>query len=317
MVKKLKHDSLVKTIMADPIAAQEFLEYYLPDDFKNLIDLSKITVEQESYIEESLNKKYSDIVYGIETKNNSKGFVYVLIEAQSSVDYWIALRLWKYTLLLCERHKNRKNKLPLIYNLVIYNGNKVYNAPKNLWNLFTDSVTAKKLMTADYQLVDLQSMSDNEIIKKKHIGMLEYILKHIRQRDIIKLWESFLTKFSHVIMLDKEKGYIYLKSFLWYSDARLPKDKQPELVQILANHLSPQDKDNIMKTIADTYRDEGKEKGIVQGIAIGEAKGIAIGEYNKAIIIAKEMFNQGFEISVIAKLTNLEESFIRSIIKNY
>ena len=54
MTKKLKHDSLVKTIMADPVAAQEFLEYYLPTDFKNLVDLSKITVEKESYIEKSL-----------------------------------------------------------------------------------------------------------------------------------------------------------------------------------------------------------------------------------------------------------------------
>ncbi|WP_410528074.1 hypothetical protein [Rickettsia tamurae] len=26
--------------MNDPVAAQEFLEYYLPDDFKSLVDLS-------------------------------------------------------------------------------------------------------------------------------------------------------------------------------------------------------------------------------------------------------------------------------------
>ncbi len=50
MAKKLKHDSLVKIIMTDPVAAEEFLEYYLPDDFKKLVDLSKITVEQESYM---------------------------------------------------------------------------------------------------------------------------------------------------------------------------------------------------------------------------------------------------------------------------
>ncbi|KJV52688.1 transposase, YhgA-like family protein [Orientia tsutsugamushi str. Kato PP] len=58
MTKQLKHDSLAKTIMSDPVAAQEFLEYYLPTDFKSLIDLSQIKVEQESYIEESLKKKY-------------------------------------------------------------------------------------------------------------------------------------------------------------------------------------------------------------------------------------------------------------------
>ncbi|WP_218460001.1 Rpn family recombination-promoting nuclease/putative transposase, partial [Rickettsia sp. TH2014] len=150
--------------MTNPIAAEEFLEYYLPEDFKKLIDLSKITLEQESYIEESLNKKYSDIVYKISTKREEKAFVYVLIEAQSTIDYWTALRLWKYTLLLCERHKKGKDKLSLVYNLVIYNGKAVYNAPRNLWSLFTDSVMANKLMTEDYRLVDLQAMSDDEMV---------------------------------------------------------------------------------------------------------------------------------------------------------
>lgn len=290
--------------MTDKIAAQEFLEYYLPKDFKKLIDLSKITVEQESYIEESLSKKYSDIVYGIETKEYGKGFVYILIEAQSTVDYWTALRLWKYTLLLCERHKEKRNKLPLVYNLVIYNGKQVYNAPRNLWDLFTNSVMAKKLMMEDYQLVDLQAMSDNEIVKKKHIGMLEYILKHIYERDMIQLWEQFLANFNHVIMLDKEKGYIYLKSFLWYTDAKISKKQQPRLVQVFDKYLSPQHKDNIMKTIADVYIDEGKRKGKREG------------EYNKAVMIAKKMFSQGFKIPVIAELTGLKETLIRSIIES-
>lgn len=300
MVRKLKHDSLVKIIMTDKIAAQEFLEYYLPEDFKKLIDLSKITIEQESYIEESLSKKYSDIVYGIETKEYGKGFVYILIEAQSTVDYWTALRLWKYTLLLCERHKEKRNKLPLVYNLVIYNGKQVYNAPRNLWDLFTNSVMTKKLMMEDYQLVDLQAMSDNEIVKKTHIGILEYILKHIHERDMIQLWEQFLANFNHVIMLDKEKGYIYLKSFLWYTDTKISKKQQPRLVQVFDKYLSPQHKDNIMKTIADVYRDEGEVKE----------------EYNKAVMIAKKMFSQGFKIPIIAELTGLKESLIRSIIES-
>ncbi len=160
------------------------------------------------------------------------------------------MQLWKYTLLLCERHKKGKDKLPLVYNLVIYNGKEIYNAPRNLWSLFTDSVMAKKLMTEDYQLVDLQAMTDDEIVKKKHLGMLEYMIKHIHMRDMIKLWEKFLTEFKHIIILDKEKAYIYLRSFLWYTDAKLSKQKQPELVEVFTKHLSSKDKDSIMKTIA-------------------------------------------------------------------
>ncbi|WP_062811735.1 hypothetical protein [Rickettsia endosymbiont of Proechinophthirus fluctus] len=113
---------------------------------------------------------------------------------------------------------------------------------------------------------------------------------------MIKLWEKFLTEFKHIIILDKEKGYIYLRSFLWYTNAKFSKQKQPELVEVLDIHLLQQDKDTIMKTIAGTYR------------------GKAEGKHNKAVIIAKEMFSQDCKIPVIAKITGLQETFVRSIV---
>ena len=48
---KPTHDGLIKAIMTDPVAVQEFLEYYLPQEFKDKIDLSKIKIESESYID--------------------------------------------------------------------------------------------------------------------------------------------------------------------------------------------------------------------------------------------------------------------------
>ncbi|BBJ32077.1 hypothetical protein RAS_11860 [Rickettsia asiatica] len=95
---------------------------------------------------------------------------------------------------------------------------------------------------------------------------------------------------------------------MWYTDAKLSEQKQPELVQVFTKHLSSKDKDNIMRTVAEKYIDEGMEKGI----AIGKAKG----EHNKAVIIAKEMFTQDFKIPVIAKITGLQETFVRSIVKS-
>jgi hypothetical protein len=145
--------------------------------------------------------------------------------------------------------------------MVIYNGSEVYTAPRNLWELFEDPRLAKKLMTEDYQLVDLQSLSDDEIVKKQHLGMLEFMLEHIHQRDMFMLWEEFLTKFKHQILVDKGRGYIYIKSFLWYTDAKLTEEQQPELERILTHHLSLEDKENLMRTIAQKYIDEGEARG--------------------------------------------------------
>ncbi|EER20908.1 transposase (plasmid) [Rickettsia endosymbiont of Ixodes scapularis] len=131
-----RHDELFKKVMSEPVAAREFLEHYLPVSFKNKIRLNSVKIEKESFVTDSLQKRLSDVVYSVslkknnikdsttESANNDKAYVYVLIEHQSSSDYWIAFRLLQYMLLLCERHKdvNKKNntkqekgnKLPLI-----------------------------------------------------------------------------------------------------------------------------------------------------------------------------------------------------------
>ena len=298
---KPKHDALIKKIMSEVIAAKEFLNHYLPAEFKKLVDLSKLEVEKESFVTNDLRHQLSDIVYSVPTIDGNTAFVYIICEHQSTVDQFIALRLWQYMLLLCERHKKDKNKLPLICPIVIYNGKNPYTAARNLWQLFDNPVIAKKLLTEDYQLVDLQSMPNDEIIKQRHLGMMQYMLKHIHTRDLLKLWEDFLVKFQPDIVVDKASGYIYIRSFLWYTDAKLAEGKQLELERILGKYLPIEEKDNIMRTIAEKYIDEGIEVGEIRGEARGEARGKAEGKAE----IAKKLLLKKYSVSDISEITGL------------
>ena len=337
--------------MSEPVAAREFLEHYLPVTFKSKINLGSVKIEKESFVTEDLRKRLSDVVYSVSLKqnidgknstdsatdnvDNDKAYVYVLIEHQSSSDYWIAFRLWQYMLLLCERHKDanknksnatkeKDNKLPLICPIVVYANDKPYNAPRSFWELFEDGKAAKELMGGEYLLVDLQKQSDNEIEQKKHLGMMEYMLKHIKARDILNLWQSLLEKFESSIEIDKANGYIYIKWLLWYSDAKVSEDKQVELAKIIASYLKKEDQEGLMRTIADKYIDEGVQKGMVQGMQIGEAKGMQIGEAKGMQIgrnegkyeVAKNMLNAGSDIAFISKVTGLSISELNRLLKS-
>nr|WP_172686803.1 Rpn family recombination-promoting nuclease/putative transposase [Rickettsia endosymbiont of Ixodes pacificus]AKS10412.1 putative transposase [Rickettsia endosymbiont of Ixodes pacificus] len=336
-----RHDELFKKVMSEPVAAREFLEHYLPVSFKNKIDLNSVKIEKESFVTEDLRKRLSDVVYSVSLKqarvradstdstsknidniadiDNDKAYVYVLIEHQSSSDYWIAFRLWQYMLLLCEKHKNNikeKSKLPLICPIVVYANDKLYNAPRSFWELFEDSSTAKAVMSDEYLLVDLQKQSDDEIEQKKHLGMMEYMLKHIKVRDILNLWQSLLEKFENSIEIDKKNGYIYIKWLLWYSDAKVSEDKQAELTKIIARHLNKADQEGLMRTIADKYIDEGVQKGMVQGMQIGRNEGMQIGRNKEKYEVAKNMLSAGSDISFIAKVTGLSISEINDLLKS-
>ena len=337
-VERPKHDELFKKVMSEPVAAREFLEHYLPLSFKNKIDLNSVKIEKESFVTEDLRKRLSDVVYSVALKKNNikdsptesanidKAYVYVLIEHQSSSDYWIAFRLWQYMLLLCERHKDanknkshatqdHNNKLPLICPIVVYANDKPYNAPKSFWELFEDSKTAKALMSDEYLLVDLQKQSDDEIEQKKHLGMMEYMLKHIKARDILNLWQSLLEKFASSIEIDKENGYIYIKWLLWYSDAKVSEDKQVELAKIIASYLKKEDQEGLMRTIADKYIDEGVQKGMVQGMQIGRSEGMQIGEAKGKYEVAKNMLANNYSIPEVSRITGLSISELNELLK--
>ena len=256
--KNLPHDSLFKRIMEKDIAAREFLDEYLPKDVRNMLDLNSIKVEKESYIEPNLTRRLSDIVYSVKTKDNKDAFVYVITEHQSKADPLMAFRLWKYTLLLAERHIEKKEKIPLIFPIVVYAGTAKYTASRNLWNLFEYPELAKKYLTEDHALVDLQEMSDDEIAKKKHIALWQYIMKHVKMRDMLKLWESLFKKFPDSVIMDKEHGYFYISNLLWYIDGKLSEEKRNELSSLIIEHLPKDDGEGLMRTIADSYRAEGK-----------------------------------------------------------
>jgi len=294
MTNNAPHDELTKKALENPIAAIELLDEYMPAEFKAHIDLSTLKVKKESYVEDSLKKRLSDIVYSIKTKDDDQAFIYCLLEHQSSSDHWIALRLWQYSLLLCERHKKKKNKLPLVLPMVLYNGQKKYTAPRNIWQLFDNPDLAKKAMSEDYHLIDLQAMSDKDIDYEKHLSFLLYVMKHIHQRDTLKMLREAMQTCAQAIIIDKGKDYLHTKLILWYTDSKVPLEKKQELEQLIVDNLPKEDSEDVMKTIAQDYIEQGEARGVEK----------------RNLEIAIRMLQQKSDIKFIASVTGLSSNEI-------
>jgi predicted transposase/invertase (TIGR01784 family) len=207
-------------------------------------------------------------------------------------------------LLLSERHKEQgAKKLPLVVPIVFYNGSKRYTAPRTLWELYADPKLAKQCMGNDYQLIDLSSMADDDIKHKQHLGVLEFFMKHIHNRDVLQVWKTFLRDFKEVIAQDQANDFLYLRYVLWYTDTKLTEGQQPALSELLKQNLAGGD--GMMRTIADKYIEEGIEKGIVQGIAQGESQ--------KARELIINMLKQNVDLKFIATVTGYTQEQIRTI----
>jgi len=312
--KRLKSDALFKIVMTEVLAAKEFLEEYLPVALQEKLDLSTIKVEKESFVEPHLKRRLSDVVYSIKTKEGEDAFCYCLLEHQSSDDHFIALRLAKYSLLLCERHAKNKDKLPLIIPFVIYAGKDKYTAPKNLPDLFEDPEIAKQMLSGDYFLIDLQNMPDNEIIRKKHISLFEYTLKNIHQRDVLQMWRDIFSLLSHAVTLDKSHEYFYIKKLLWYSDDRMEEDDYPGFNKMIIDNL-PEDGEEVMRTAADAFFERGIEYGFQEGREEGIQEGRQEGLQEAKLESAINMLKMNAGIDFISKATGLREEEILRLAK--
>jgi predicted transposase/invertase (TIGR01784 family) len=170
---KPKHDQLFRKALENPIVAREFIEAHLPKNVLAVMDTNTLKLEKESFVELDLANSVSDVLFSAKFQGRY-GYIYILLEHQSTVSRFMAFRLFKYMVNICDRYmrEHKKSKyLPLVYPIVIYNGAASFNAPRNLWDLFSDKILAKNFWVEDYQLVNVHEIPDEELKKRIWSGI--------------------------------------------------------------------------------------------------------------------------------------------------
>ncbi|WP_375329948.1 Rpn family recombination-promoting nuclease/putative transposase [Candidatus Tisiphia endosymbiont of Nemotelus uliginosus] len=312
---KPKHDEIFRKSMENPIVAKEFLATHLPKDVLALIDSTTVKLEKDSFIEPDLSETISDVLFSVKF-NDQDGYIFLLLEHQSTVDKMMAFRLFKYTINICDLYLTTNHKaksLPLIYPLIIYNGKKKYNASLNIWNLFSHPDLARGFWTNDCQLINVHDIPDEELKKKIWSGILLFFLKHIHERQLLKRWQEIshlLPKLSEITI-----GHDHIRNLLSYTLTFIEQNDKIELEKILKNSLTKEKGEELMPSIAQVWKEEGIQIGLQDGIKIGEARGEAKGRAEGEAKLIKMMINNGSSIEAVAKITGLSIAKINELLK--
>ncbi|OZG31626.1 Rpn family recombination-promoting nuclease/putative transposase [Rickettsia endosymbiont of Culicoides newsteadi] len=308
---KPKHDEIFRKSMENPIVAKEFLATHLPKDVLALIDSTSLKLEKDSFIEPDLSETISDVLFSVKF-NDQDGYIFLLLEHQSTVDKMMAFRLFKYMINICDRYLTtnpKAKRLPVIYPLIIYNGKKKYNASLNIWNLFSHPDLARGFWTNDCQLINVHDIPDEELKKKIWSGILLFFLKHIHERQLLKRWQEIsylLPKLSKITI-----GHDHIRNLLSYTLTFIEQSDKIELEKILKNSLTKEKGEELMPSIAQVWKEEGIQIGVQDGIKIGVQDGIRIGEAK----LIKMMINNGSSIEEIARITGLSITKINELLK--
>ncbi|MBA8198740.1 Rpn family recombination-promoting nuclease/putative transposase [Citrobacter freundii] len=287
------HDAVFKTFLRHPETARDFLDIHLPASLRTLFDLSTLKLESESFIDADLRSRYSDVLWSLHTREGD-GYVYVVIEHQSSADPHMAFRLLRYAMAAMQRHLDAGHKeLPLVIPMLFYHGCRSPYPYSLCWlDAFADPVAAKQLYASAFPLVDITVAPDDDIMAHRRMALLELMQKHIRQRDLMGLVEQLST-----LLLTGCTNDTQLQAMFNYILQSGDESRFTEFMQEMTQRI-PQHKERLM-TIAERLRLDGVQEGLQQGLQQGKQEA--------ALRIALTMLAQGIDREMVLLITGLAE----------
>jgi len=261
-------DKLFKQSMADSRVAREFFSTQLPAHLLKKIDLNSLKLQKNSFISAEFKTTEADMVYTA-TIDNDTAYFYLLCENQTSIEMNMAFRLLVYSVRIMEMHlkQNPHSPLPIVYPMVVYNGKKIWDAPKDIYPLFGEQqALARNILFQPYQLIDIARMSDDELQRHLWSGIMEFALKHRRTQDLNRLLDIF---FPWLCEIEIQGGEDYAKIMLRYVIAGVQADDEKLLIEKSHQYLTTQLRDEVM-TFAQRFEQIGFTKGKQEGMQQGE-----------------------------------------------
>ena len=294
----MPHDAFFKRSLQNKALAIDFFKAHLPGNVLQKIDFRTLKLTDKSFVRKDLKAFHSDVIYAVQIDGNL-GYLYVLIEHQSSADELMAFRKHQYCVMLMDQHLAQGyKKLPLILPVCLYHGKKSpYPYSTDIMDCFQTPNLAKEYLFQPFHLIDLTILSEEEIQQHGLAALMEMLFKHYRARNVVNIINR-LIDFQLLQNTVKKLGVDYLETVLKYlletlnrNEAVMPK----QVLQKIAKAL-PGEKEKIM-TLADQLRFEGMEQGIQDGIAL----------------MAKNMLQEGIDFQKVVDITGLDEQKVKSL----
>ncbi len=201
------YDRLYKRLFSHPQFLKSLVRFVLPPQILHLVDWNNISHFPPSFIPKNLRKTEADVIVKIPLSSGNDIFIFIIAELQSYPDNSMPLRMFIYTAMLYHHLLSSNlisSKIPIVLPVVIYTGDKNWNAPKNLQDMMDKNISnflKQYLPDITYLLIDKNRYSLEELEQMKNaIAGILFLEKTTPEDDLAdrlrKFWEVFIKGLS-------------------------------------------------------------------------------------------------------------------------
>ena len=287
-----QHDKIFRTVLDRKSDAIVLINKAL----NTQLELQDIEKYNSSFINKVFQNREADIVYKIKDRS-----IFILIEHQTKVDYLMPYRILEYEVAIMQsaidldKIKNKESKIPLVISIVLYTGNKKWNAKKYLEEN-QEKIEEIENGLGNYNLIDINELTEKELLEdNSFISKMMLIEKSKNTENIVEILEK-------IVKITKEEDKDTLRRIISIIlEEKIGITKAKELIEKMEG-----DEGNML-AVVDMIRRENQ-----MYIEIGKKEG----ELKEKIKIVTNMLKEKFNIETIQKITGINKEEIEKIAQN-
>ncbi len=263
------HDKFFKETFGKPEVAKDFLNNYLPQEIREIVNIDTLEPQKDSFVNEELQEGFSDMLFKSNI-NNYEGYIYFLFEHKSYSSKDAAFQLLKYIVKIwgAKIKKESSTELPVIIPILIYHGKYNWNSKLRLGEMIdgyeslSDQIK-KYIPDYEYLLFNISRYSDEEIKGQAQLRIILTIFRDIFTKDANEFHESMIKAIKYLSELDdKQTGIEYFETMMRYifnvrSDLT-ERDVEKLIAKIENNYPEGSE---VLMTLAERFVEKGMEKG--------------------------------------------------------
>lgn len=259
------HDSGYKLLYSHSAMVRDLLRGFVPGAWVKALDLSTLERCSGSYVTDDLRDRADDIIWRLRWGSDWL-YVYLLIEFQSTIDPWMAVRIQIYLGLLYQdliraESLSERGRLPPVLPLVLYNGASPWSAADTLDPLIepAPAVLDSYRPRQAYLLLDEQQLAKAGTLPEHNLCTALFRLEASRGAEEVL---SILQALVNWLQAPEQTGL--RRAFaVWFGRVFLPK-RLPGIDMPPLNDLT-----EVYDMLADnveTWTDQWKREGLEQGL---------------------------------------------------
>lgn len=258
------HDGGYKLLYSHSAMVRDLLCGFVPGAWVKGLDLSSLERCSGSYVTDDLRDRADDLIWRLRWGDDWL-YVYLLLEFQSTIDPWMAVRIQTYLGLLYQDliradSLSHSGRLPPVLPLVLYNGASPWNAADSLEPLIepAPAVLNRYRPRQAYLLLDEQALAKAGALPEHNLCSALFRLEASRGAD-----EALDILQALVDWLKSPEQTGLRRAFaVWFGRVFLPK-RLPGVSMPPLNDLT-----EVYAMLADnveTWTDQWKREGLEQG----------------------------------------------------